>query len=143
MNLHQMVAGAIGMVNPFITVEILRSAGYTTNPDGSRTPTYVTLSGPAQVQDMSTDELRLLSDAGINIQGIHKAIYLNGGWAGIVRADQQGGDVFRFSGYDWLVTVVPEQWPDWTKVMVTMQATKPESPFTTPPPAVAFNRSQR
>ena len=141
MNLHQMVSGAIGIVNPFITVEILRSTGSTANPDGSRTPIYEMLSGPAQVQDMSTDDLRLLSDAGFNIQGIHKAIYLNGAWAGIVRADATGGDIFRFSGYEWLVTVVPEQWPDWTKVMVTMQTTKQVSPFATPPPAVSFNRS--
>jgi hypothetical protein len=141
MNLHQMVAGAIGIVNPFITVEILRSTGATTNPDGSRTPIYTSVSGPAQVQDLSTDDLRLLSDAGFNIQGIHKSIYLNGGWSGIVRSEQQGGDVFRFSGYDWLVTMVSEQWPDWSKVIVTMQATKPETPFAIPPPAVLSNRS--
>jgi hypothetical protein len=142
MNLHQIVSGAIGMINPFMTVEIMRSTGYTTNTDGSRAPTYVTLSGPAQVQDLTTDDLRLLADAGFNIQGIHKSIYLNGGWAGIIRAEQQGGDVFRFSGYDWLVTMVSEQWPDWSKVVVTMQATKPASPFTTPPPAVSLHRSQ-
>jgi hypothetical protein len=100
------------------------------------------LSGPAQVQDLTTDDLRLLADAGFNIQGIHKSIYLNGAWAGIIRAEQQGGDVFRFGGYDWLVTMVSEQWPDWSKVVVTMQANKPASPFTTPPPAVSLHRSQ-
>ena len=118
-----MVAGAIGVVNPFITVEILRSTGnYITAPDGSRTPTYETLSGPAQVQDLSSDDLKLLVDAGFNIQGARKNVYLDGDWAGVVRADQKGGDVFLFNNREWLVTMVPEAWPDWTKVIVTLQA---------------------
>jgi hypothetical protein len=125
MNLHQIASGAIGMVNPFITVTILRSAGYVTDLDGTRVPAYETLSGPAQVQDLASDDLRLLTDAGINIQGARKNVYLNGQWAGVVRADKQGGDIFQFSGADWLVTMVPEQWPDWTKVIVTMQSPRP------------------
>jgi len=125
MNLHQIASGAIGMVNPFITVTILRSAGYVTDLDGTRVPAYETLSGPAQVQDLSTDDLRLLTDGGINLQGVRKNVYLNGSWAGVVRADKQGGDIFQFSGADWLVTMVPEQWPDWTKVIVTMQSPRP------------------
>lgn len=121
MNLHQIVSGAIGTVNPFIDVQIKRSTGYTTAPDGTRTPLYTMLGGPAQVQDLSTDDLNLLREAGFNLQGVRKNIYINGSWAGIVRAETKGGDVFLFSGAEWLVTLVSEQWPDWTKVIVTMQ----------------------
>ena len=135
MNLHQMASGAIGIVNPFIRVEILRSTGYATARDGSRTPNFDRLGGPAQVQDLSTDDLRLLAEAGINIQGIRKNVYLNGSWAGIVRAEQQGGDIFTFNGAQWLVTMVAEQWPDWCKVIVTMQSPKPASVFLGAPPA--------
>jgi hypothetical protein len=135
MNLHGMVAGAIGIVNPFIQVEIQRSTGYDTAPDGSRTPNFDRLSGPAQVQDLSTDDLKLLADAGINIQGIRKNVYLNGSWAGVVRAEQTGGDIFNFNGAHWLVTMVPEAWPDWCKVIVTMQSPKPASAFLGAPPA--------
>lgn len=121
MNLHQIVSGAIGTVNPFIDVQIKRSTGYTTAPDGTRTPLYTMLGGPAQVQDLSTDDLNLLREAGFNLQGVRKNIYINGSWAGIVRAETKGGDVFLFNGAEWLVTLVSEQWPDWTKVIVTMQ----------------------
>jgi hypothetical protein len=123
MNLHQIVSGVIGRVNPFREVSITQSTGYTTLQDGTRVPTTVTLTGLAQIQDLSTDDLRLVE--GLNLQGIHKVIYINGNWAGAVRASATGGDVFTFDGIDWLVTMVPEEWPDWTKVVVTMQSPKP------------------
>jgi hypothetical protein len=132
-----MAAGMIGIVNPFRQVSIRRSTGYTTAADGARSPTFTVLSGLAQVQDLSQDELRLLSDAGINIQGNRRNIYINGDWSGIVRADQTGGDVFLFDGAEWLVTMVAEQWPDWCKVIVTMQSPRPANPFTGAPPSVA------
>lgn len=125
MNLHGIVSGAIGTVNPFTDVTILRSAGYVTDPDGTRVPAYETFTGPAQVQDLSSDDLNLLTEAGFAIQGSRKNIYLNGAWAGIVRADKQGGDIFQFDNADWLVTMVTEQWPDWCKVIVTMQSPRP------------------
>lgn len=125
MNLHQIVSGAIGIVNPFIEVTILRSAGYITDPDGTRVPAYETLTGPAQVQDLSSDDLKMLVDAGFNIQGGRKNIYINGSWAGVVRADKQGGDIFQFNNADWLVTMIAEQWPDWCKVIVTLQSPRP------------------
>jgi hypothetical protein len=137
MNLHAIVAGAIGIVNPFIMVTIRRSTGYTTAPDGSRQPTHETLSGPAQVQDLSSDQLSMLSDAGFNIQGARKNVYINGSWSGVVRADEAGGDVFLFGGAEWLVTMVSEQWPDWCKVIVTMQSPRPSNPFTGAPPFAA------
>jgi len=131
-----MVAGAIGVVNPFTQIQILRATSYETGRDGARTSIYEILSGPAQVQDLSTDELRLLADAGINIQGIRKAVYLNGSWSGVVRADRTGGDIFRFNDADWLVTMVTEQWPDWCKVIVTMQSPRPVPVFVGAPPTL-------
>ena len=123
MNLHQIVSSAIGTVNPFITVTIRRSTGYSTLPDGTRISTYVTLSGPAQVQDLAAEQLRQLE--GLNLQGETKNVYINGNWSGAVRADAVGGDVFLFLGAEWLVTLVPESWPDWCKVVVTMQSPRP------------------
>lgn len=136
MNLHQIASGMIGIVNPFRQVQIRRAApGYTTHPDGSREANYELLSGPAQIQSLSSDELRLLSDMGINVQANRQSIFINGTWSGIVRADETGGDVFLFDGYEWLVTMVAEQWPDWCKVIVTMQSPKLKTPFVAPPPS--------
>jgi hypothetical protein len=125
-NLHQIASGAIGMVNPFITVTVKRAAGtYTTQPDGTRVPNYNVFAGPAQVQDLSVEQLRLVE--GLGIAGHKKTVYLNGDWAGVVRADTRGGDLFYFEAAEWLATQVLEGWPDWTCVLVTMQ-----SPRTSP-----------
>lgn len=124
MNLHQIASPLINVVNPFITIDILASTGYVTAPDGSRTSTYQSFTVSAQVQDLNADELRQME--GLNIQGNHKVVYLNGNWNGILRPDAKGGDLVRYNGREWLVTSVPEQWPDWTKLIVTLQVPIPE-----------------
>lgn len=42
MNLHGLVSGAIGLVNPFVPMTIRLSEGYTTQADGTRVPAYAT-----------------------------------------------------------------------------------------------------
>lgn len=123
MNLHQMVAGAIGMVNPFIKAELLRSTGYTTNPDGTRTPTYdVIHNGMIQVQSLSSDDLKQIE--GLGIQGSKNGVYLNGDWNGVVRANRAGGDLLKFNDQTWLTVTVLESWPDWSKLLVVLQEDK-------------------
>jgi hypothetical protein len=126
MNLHQLASGAIGTVNPFKQVTIKRNMGYSTREDGTREPHYVMLSGPAQIQELTAEELQLFE--GLNLQGVSKGIWLNGRWSGTVRADTLGGDIFMFEGADWLVVAVPERWPDWTHVVVRMQSPRPTPP---------------
>ena len=62
---------------------------------------------------------------GLNIQGIRRAIYLNGTVDGINRINRQGGDLIKIaSGPNkgtWLVALVLEQFPDWAKCAVTLQ----------------------
>lgn len=124
MNLHQIVSGAIGAVNPFITVTISSSTGYTTTPDGSRTPSY----GPpvrttAQRQPLQYNDIVQLDS--LNIQGTRCKLYLNGNWQGLVRTDQKGGDLITMpDGSVWLVAVVAENWSEmdgWTSIICTLQ----------------------
>jgi hypothetical protein len=121
MNLHNIAAGAIGIVNPFVPITIQISTGYTTSADGKRTPTYaapVTISG--QIQSLSYNDIVHLN--GLNIQGVRNAIYINGQLQGLVRPDNKGGDLVTMQdGTVWLVAVVLENWPDWCKVAVTRQ----------------------
>lgn len=121
MNLHAIVSGAIGAVNPSQPITIQSSTGYTTNPDGRRVPSYaapVTVS--AQVQDLTSRDLRQLD--GLNIQGSQKTIYCNGSIKGIVRLTQNGGDLVTLvDGTLWLTTVVLEEWADWCKIAITQQ----------------------
>ena len=120
MNLHQIVSGAIGVVNPLIPATLMRNASYATDADGTQIPTYETISDVMiQVQSLSNDELRQLD--GMNIQGNKNAVYLNGQWGGIVRVGQRGGDLLVFQGQTWLAVIVLENWPDWTKLAVTLQ----------------------
>lgn len=121
MNLHQIVSNAIGTVNPFIAVTVKLSSGSTTNSDGSRTATYnVTTNVSAQVQPLSYKEIQQVD--GLNLQGTRKAFYLNGAVAGLVRVTGQGGDLIVLpDGTVWLVVLVSEQWPDWCRVVGTLQ----------------------
>lgn len=126
MNLHGIVAGVVGAVNPQITIQALASQGYGKAADYSQVPIYadpVTLT--AQVQPLETSELQHLDS--LNIQGERRAVYLPGSWNAVVRSEGEGGDLLKFpdrpSGpvRTWLVVLVLESWPDWTKVAVTLQ----------------------
>lgn len=123
MNLHQLVSGAIGAVNPFVLATIQSSTGYTTNPDFTRVPTYATFTNvPVQVQALSYDEIKQLD--GLNIQGVRRKIYLNGDWSSLVRTAGKGGDLVTLpDGTVWLVALVFEHWPDWTSAAITQQVT--------------------
>lgn len=119
MNLHQIVSGAIGTVNPHIYGVIRQSTGSTTGADGTRTPVYTDSQVLMQVQSLSNDELRQME--GLNLQGNKNAVYLYGDWSGLVRNEKQGGDMLIFNNQTWLVVTVLENWPDWSKVAVTLQ----------------------
>lgn len=120
MNLHQMARGAIGTVNPEIDAVLLQSLGSTTNADFTRTP----LTGKPQLiriqaQAIDADDLRQFDE--LDIAGIHNSVYTNGRIDGVVRILAKGGDILKYSGQTWLVVGVPELWPDWCRLIVTLQ----------------------
>lgn len=119
MNLHNIVSGAIGSVNPFIPVTVQKSTGYTEDANYNQVPTYTTIQTTGQVQMLTSTDLRLF--ASLNIQNVEQAVYLNGNFEGVFRVLGKGGDLLQFNGYTYLVTAVLERWPDWCKVGVTMQ----------------------
>lgn len=126
MNLHGIVRGAIGSVNPDVEVRFLRSVGYSSGAGGRRIPQYASLrTVKAQVQALSSRELRHL--AAQNIQGVMRSVYLYGDVEGVVRVNQRGGDLLQFAPVpgdpiaDWLVVEVFETWPDWCRVAVCLQ----------------------
>lgn len=126
MNLHGIVASAIGAVNPLILAQVKASQGYVTGSDGSQAPQYASpVSIQVQAQALQYDDLKQLD--GLNIQGVRRALYLPGNWNAVVRSDAEGGDLLRFPdrlggpNKVWLVVFQFESWPDWTKVAVTLQ----------------------
>jgi len=122
MNLHQIVAGAIGTVNPQILCTLQVSTGYNKQPDGTQTPNYAQyVNVPVQVQALTYSDL-------MNIQGTRRACYLNGNIEGVDRQAIKGGDLFTmpdlpdFPGpTTWLVAQVLEWWPNWSKIAITLQ----------------------
>ena len=124
MNLHAIVSGAIGTINPNQQLTVQVSTGSTKNADFTSTPTYAPAQTvPGQVQALSWGDLRQLE--GLNIQGVTHAIYLNGDIEGLVRSQNKGGDLITDAvGNDYLVTTVLENWSPtagWTKVAVVLQ----------------------
>ncbi|HDR9087363.1 TPA: hypothetical protein QDB10_003280 [Burkholderia vietnamiensis] len=129
MNLHGIVSGMIGTVNPFVPVTLQQSSGYATAPDGERTPAYTASPQTVQVQALSADEIQHLD--GLNIQGVLRKAYLNGDWRGVYRATNQGGDLLQFAvvagvpaslqGTTWKVVRVFETWPDWCALAIQQQ----------------------
>ena len=130
MNLHAIAAPLVGIVNPPINGDWLKSTGYATAPNGTRAPTYadaVTLS--MQVQGLTGPELKLV-DA-LNIQGVLRAVHLPGDVRGVDRKDGGGGDLVQFgagappslAGTTWLVELVQETWDSsgWCRVIIKKQ----------------------
>ena len=124
MNLHGLVSGAIGTVNPHVPCSTLVSTGYTTNPDGSRVPTYDTVTGMAQVQALTYKDLTQVD--GLNLNGAARGIYFYGDIQGVLRARTKGGDVVTLSdgpnAGKWLVVQVLETWSDWSKCACVLQS---------------------
>lgn len=124
MNLHGIVAGQIGAVNPFITVSIQVSTGSTPSANGQRVPTYApAVERRAQVQPASYKDLQMVD--GLNQGGERRKIYLYGVVDGLVRVENKGGDLITISGGVnagvWLVNQTIEQWPDWVAAVITLQ----------------------
>lgn len=120
MNLHGIVSGAIGAINPFIPAQVYQSKGYTTTPAGKQVPAFLSpVDQFIQKQELSFKDLQHVD--GLNIQGELCSVYLNGQVYGIDRGSAMGGDAFVFNNQVWLVVAVPEQWPDWCRVILCRQ----------------------
>lgn len=128
MNLHGMVRGVVGAVNPDITATWERSTGYTKTADFKQVPSYATADTVrAQVQALGAGDVKRLEAAAISMQAVMRKVYMYGDVSGIVRDEQQGGDLLHFplvpggAAKTWLVVSVFETWPDWCCVAVALQ----------------------
>lgn len=123
MNLNAIAGRIVAAVNPYEAASLRSSTGFNTADDGKPLPQYAAAVNIAiQVQPLSDDDLRQLD--GINLEGIHRAIYANRQLHGIERDAQRGGDLItRADGTLWLVVQVLEAWSSsgWCKVAATQQ----------------------
>lgn len=122
MNLHSIVSGAIGTINPYVEAQIYKSTGPVKNADYSTSPGFAEpVTMMVQKQALSQADIRHMDN--LNVQGVLVSIWTDGNWCGISRDKQQGGDKFVIGDETWLVVSVPEIWPDWTRVIACQQLT--------------------
>lgn len=125
MDLHALVAPIIGIVNPQVPLRILISNGYAVDAAGKQTPLYLPpLDVVGQVQSLTFRDVQML--AGINIEGVARAIYISGRVDAFIRPDKKGSDTITImGGVDvgtvWSVVHMLEYWPEWCKAAVTRQ----------------------
>jgi hypothetical protein len=125
MDLHGIVSGAIGAVNPPVAGVLARCTGYSTGADGKVAPAYAAgVAVSVQRQELSYKDLQHVD--GLNIQGILCAVYLPGIVQGANRADGTGGDLLTFpdaggTSRTWRVASVTEQWSNWCKAILVQQ----------------------
>lgn len=126
-NLRATANSVTRIINPNFPATLAISTGNVVGPDFVQIPTYDQINIFAQVQPLSSKDLRQLDS--LNIQGAEKAIYLNGVALGVNRIKQRGGDLVIFApgtlpeGDNWLVLASLEQWGGgvWAKVAVVLQ----------------------
>ena len=127
MDLRSLANSVSNTVNANMIVSVRRSTGFTVGTGAKQIPTYAAgVDGPAQIQALDSVELKQLDN--LNIQGVIKGIYLRGALAGVVRPNQQGGDLVTIASPaptpyigTWLIVKVLEQWPDWVKAAIVLQ----------------------
>jgi len=127
MNLHGIVKGIVGSVNPEISVSLWKNTGYTIAADGKQIPAWSKDTKNCQVQGTSGKDLQILASQ--NIQGVVRVVFLDGNWHGVVKAARTGGDILKFPEIpggtirDWKAVLLRESWPDWSAIYVEMQST--------------------
>ena len=125
MNLRKIANSVTQRINPNILISWRKSTGFAIDDSFEQVPSYETGEVWANVQAVAGDDLKHI-DA-LNIQGTMRKVYLYGNAQGVVRVNEQGGDLLIFpeipgtQNRTWLVTYVMETWPDWSSVIVTLQ----------------------
>lgn len=130
LNLRNIANSAIQGLNPNVIATIRRSAGYTTDPSGKRVPSFTEITVPVQIQPITTGDMQKLDN--LNIQGVHRAIYVSAEVEAMIRVDKKGGDQIVFprgvmpedndNTTRWIVSAVLEVYQSgWRKVAITLQ----------------------
>lgn len=126
MNLHEVVAGAIGSVNRHEMITLWRCKGIS-NVKGVITPAYEKSTVRAQIQRPSAADLELNERVAKAEQSIK--VWLNAPADTINRVDQSAGDIIqRADGTYWLIVAIRESYATegWLSVLAVEQVEPPK-----------------
>jgi hypothetical protein len=125
MNLHSVVAGVIGAINPHEEVTVYTNTG-TTNVKGKITPTYEKSTRRAQVQGISESDLKLTARLA---ESEHRLkFWLDAPVTTINRVTQSAGDIIgRADGTYWLIVACADDFAPvgWQSVLCVLQVDPP------------------
>jgi hypothetical protein len=134
-NLRATANSVTRVINPNIPATLFVSTGNTIGANFVQQPGYNQATVLAQVQPLSSKDVRLLDS--LNIQGAEKKVFLNGTALAINRVLQFGGDLLVFpagtvpEGTTWKILASLEQWGlTWCMVAIVLQD---DVLFPTPP----------
>jgi len=135
-NVRAAANAAIQVVNPNEGGWLYGSTGFGIDPaTRKQVPTY-TAATPVRLQIQAVDGPNLRHLDGLNIEGVVRSVHMWGNTQGVVRVNQQGGDLLYFAEVPggppriWKVVKVVETWPDWSHLIVNLQTdTAPPSPI--------------
>jgi len=127
-NVRLAANAAIQVVNPDIAGMFYRSTGFTLSPTTRKqVPTYDTNVVGIRIQVQAVDAANLRHLDSLNIEGVVRSVHMWGNTQGVVRVNQQGGDLLYFPEVQgqqpriWKVVKVVETWADWSHVIVNLQ----------------------
>lgn len=126
MNLHEVVAGAIGSVNRHEMITLWRCTGVS-NVKGVITPAYEKSTVRAQIQRPNAADLELNERVAKAEQSIK--VWLNAPADTINRVDQSAGDIIqRADGTYWLLVAIRESYATegWLSVLAVEQVEPPK-----------------
>lgn len=133
MNLHEIAAPFVGVVNDNVVGVWYRANGYTTSAAGKRTPNYAVVDDALSVQVQAVEGEILKQVDSLNIQGIKRSFFSSGDLRGADRTGGAGGDIVQFGATDdvpgplqntsWLIVMVAEPWSasGWTHAVAVKQ----------------------
>ena len=119
MNIHSLAVGLVGLVNTNRNIVHKKYSGLVQNAHYERTPSYTETTILAQVQALSSEQLKTVNH--LNLQGEMYSLITDVELRGVSRVDQQGGDMVFFDNYNWLVVNVDETFTDHCMAIVQKQ----------------------
>lgn len=128
-DLFNIANDAVQPVNSDMLGKFYASTGAVLGVGRSQIPQFrVAQDVSLQVQGVSARQLRHLEQ--LNIQGVLRAVHMRGNGQGVVRVNQQGGDLLYFPEVPdgvprvWKIIQVLETWATWARVIVNLQTDK-------------------
>jgi hypothetical protein len=127
MSLLDLALGVVGALNSNVSVTLYTYAGFTQSPGGPRLPLYTVSTVSAQVQELSTYQLKHMDE--LNVGGLLHNIWADTTLHSVDRVQGLGGDIIGMAdGTWWLVVHVKEQFTDgWCAAVMQKQTKGPTS----------------